>query len=133
MAFQTPYSRELLPDEPGGGRRIVETAGYIPAKRQITDMINAGARLDAYRKGMYDYEHPSDDDGYTIDPTRGPNFDLADAYRLGKEAGARLDKATKEAVATAEAESKAKAEAAAEATKAKIIAEYKASLEAKNE
>lgn len=125
--FQTPYTRVVLPDEAGGGKRLVETAGYIPAQRQITDMINAGQRLDLYRKGQYDYEHPDHDDGYTVDPTRSPNFDLADAYQLGKEAGKRLDESNKKAEADKKASAEAKAKAESEALKAKIIADYEAS------
>lgn len=131
--FQTPYQREVLPDEPGGGRRLVETAGYIPAQRQITDMIMAGARLDQYRKGQYDYEHPDHDDGFTIDPTRSPNFDLADAYQLGKEASRKLAETKAKADADAKAKLESEAQAKADAEKAKIIAEYIASQTPKTE
>jgi len=64
--------------EKNHGRNKVERAGYISAKRQIESMINAGQRLEAYRKENYhfkDDEELPDEDIYSM-----PNdYDASDA------------------------------------------------------
>lgn len=83
MDFQTKYN--FKPQiEPGGGKRKVETAGYIPAEVQIRNMMVAGQRLGEYRAEMYDYGEEVSDDEAIGDPTRSPNFDLADAAQLAR-------------------------------------------------
>lgn len=81
-----------------------EKAGYIPPKVQIENMILAGERLDAYRKEMYQAE-TDDSEEPEIDPTRNPNFDLADASRISRSLEQKAEQ-----VATANAEVKIKAE-----------------------
>lgn len=80
MKFYSKYSRPPKQHEKGGGKRITESAGYIPAKKQIENIIAAGERLVAYREGMYDF--PDGKDNGFNDPSRDPNFDMADASEL---------------------------------------------------
>lgn len=82
--LQTRYALDKHVKEAGGGQSITETAGYIPAKVQIEQLIAAGARLGEYRKENYDFG-PGEEvpDDYN-DPTREANFDLADASRLAR-------------------------------------------------
>jgi len=64
------------------GPKLVETAGYIPAKIQIENMMIAGFRLDQARKLKYDYESQNEQmEAYQMDPTRRPGYDPADAIR----------------------------------------------------
>lgn len=51
----TKYKRPKPDPEVNSGEQITETAGYIPADVQITDMIQAGFRLGEYRREMYDF------------------------------------------------------------------------------
>lgn len=98
VEIMTNYLRPERRKEAGGGPRIVEASGYIPTKVQVENMMIAGQRLNDYRREQYDYsEGDSVPDDVVPDPTRNPEFDLADATRLGREANARIDKAKKEA------------------------------------
>lgn len=83
MDFQTKY--KYKPEiEKGGGKRMVETAGYIPAEIQIRNMMAAGQRLGEYRAEMYDYGDDVKEEDAIGDPTRSPNFDLSDAAQLAR-------------------------------------------------
>lgn len=84
MNFNSPYERIKQPLEAGGGPRIVETAGYIPIQAQIAQFINAGKRLEDYRK-QYDFGmgQPVPED--FIDPTKRKGFDIIDAQNLVNE------------------------------------------------
>ena len=73
------YNYKSPKGEVNSGIPIVETAGYIPAKIQIENMILAGQRLSDYRREMYDFGYDEPDDETFDDPTRHPNFDMADA------------------------------------------------------
>lgn len=55
-----------------------EQAGYIPATKQIENMILAGKRLDSSRQ-QFDFASEDEIDEDLYDPTRSGNFDLADA------------------------------------------------------
>lgn len=81
----TAFIRPEVDDfNPGGGEILVETAGYIPAEKQIIDMINAGIRLGTYRE-QFDYNDDYIDvDNVEVDPTRDPDFDQGDAIILMK-------------------------------------------------
>ena len=74
-----------------------ETAGYIPADKQIEMFIQAGRRLDQARKEQYDFaegeEVPED---VVVDPTRSGSFDLADASQLGRALGKKAESARRE-------------------------------------
>jgi hypothetical protein len=91
MKFYTKWSRPVKIYSKSGGKRITETKSFIPAKQQIENMILAGQRLSAFRTGMYDFG-PNDKIDYDyIDPTRNPNFDLADASRIKAEITAKME------------------------------------------
>jgi hypothetical protein len=72
------------------GSTITEQAGYIPPRIQIENMINAGKRLDQYRKEMYDFPPDAEVPDDFEDPTRNPGFDMADATKLAREIRTRL-------------------------------------------
>lgn len=74
--------RTIFPREKNTGELKVETSGYIPAKNQIETLIQAGMRLSEYRREAYDFGHGEPVDDNYVDPTRSPNFDLADAHEL---------------------------------------------------
>lgn len=98
MKFQTKYSRKEFSKtyEKGGGKRMVETAGYIPAKQRIENMIMAGQRLALARKELYDFDGEVDEN--FEDPTRRPGYDLADAFQDNEKVKIRLKNAKKEQI-----------------------------------
>lgn len=110
MEFYTQWNRPPVKElEMNDGETITEVQGYIPAKKQIENLLTAGARLSAYRRELYDFG-PGDEvpEGFE-DPTRSPNFDMADASALGEAVERRLRaqaKAAKEAVAKEQASSR---------------------------
>lgn len=92
MKFKTQYNTKPSPPELGGGEKLVETAGYIPAHKQIENLLMAGQRLFAARTEMYDFPYGEIDEDFN-DPTRSGNFDLADATQISlqMEAKARAE------------------------------------------
>jgi len=69
---------------------LTESAGYLPSKVQIENLIQAGKRLVQWRKEQYDFPEDQDVDESFEDPTRRPGYDLADASRDGAAVAARL-------------------------------------------
>jgi len=69
---------------------LTESAGYLPSKVQIENLIQAGRRLMQWRKEQYDFPEDSDVDESFEDPTRRSGYDLADASRDGAAVAARL-------------------------------------------
>lgn len=67
----------------------VEKAGYVPNERKISDMIQAGIRLQLAHAPEYDI---SDDSDPAVDPTRKPGIDLAEASILHRQARHRIRK-----------------------------------------
>lgn len=51
--FHTKWERRYNPPKTIVGERVVETAGYIPLKKRIENMIAAGQQLQAIREEMY--------------------------------------------------------------------------------
>lgn len=82
MIFQTHYTHTKSPGETNLGKRLVEKAGYIPAKDRIENMILAGQRLIEHRMSMYDFDSNKELDESFYDPTRSKNFDMADAFQM---------------------------------------------------
>nr|QJB19359.1 MAG: hypothetical protein [Microvirus sp.] len=82
MLFQTRYNHQKSIPEVNLGKRLVEKAGYIPAKDRIENMILAGQRLIEHRMSMYDFESNKELDESYYDPTRSKNFDMADAFQM---------------------------------------------------
>lgn len=90
MKFNTKYERMREGGEVNTGKTRVEVSGYVPAKKTIESLILSGKRLVEARKEAYEFENgmlvPDD----YIDPTRNPNFDLADATALDRETKIKL-------------------------------------------
>ena len=86
MKFKTQHNTKPSPPEIGGGEKLVETAGYIPAYKQIENLLMAGKRLVSYRE-QYDFTGEIDED--FNDPTRNGNFDLADATQINLQMEAK--------------------------------------------
>jgi len=86
----TQYRRPPKRPEKMDPLTLTESAGYLPSKVQIENLIQAGRRLVAYRKEMYDFPEDSDVDESFEDPTRRPGYDLADASRDRADVTARL-------------------------------------------
>jgi len=96
MQFQTQYTHKSSPPETNSGKTLVERAGYISAQKRIENMILAGQRLVDYRKSQFDFEGDKIDFDFN-DPTRNPNFDMADASQLKYQAEANLAARAKKA------------------------------------
>ena len=89
MIYQVHFQKPLVDDlEINSGELITEQAGYIPPKKQIEDMINAGRRLSDSR-GQYDWQDGNVDEE-ADDPTRRSNYDMADAFQDKLAANNRL-------------------------------------------
>lgn len=75
MELYTKYERPPKKAEKGGGKVVVERAGYIPAKARIEAMINAGKRLVSARAKQYHFGFGEEIDEDFTDPTVSPAFD----------------------------------------------------------
>jgi hypothetical protein len=95
MQFKMSFRKGEEKLEENHGERITESAGYIPAKIQIENMILAGKRLADYRSEMYDYESDEEDDDEMMDPTRRPGYDMVDAQRDAEMLERRIKNAKK--------------------------------------
>lgn len=89
MEFCTKHKRPKSDAEKGGGRRITETAGYIPMEVQINNLIRAGQKLKRSREEQYDFPDGKVVEDF-LDVTRSPNFDMADAFQIQREVKARI-------------------------------------------
>ncbi len=65
--------------ERNDGPTIVERDGYRSVEDQVMELVNAGELLREQRRGLYDFESEEDVDDALEDPTRTPNYDMADA------------------------------------------------------
>lgn len=88
-SFYTPFVKASRKGEENSGELKVETAGYIPAKMQIENILDAGRRLENYRKENYDFQPGEQEYDFPI-PDRTPNFDMADASQIASETEFRL-------------------------------------------
>lgn len=79
--FYTQYRRPEKQPEVLGGEVLVEREGYVPAKEQIEGMFMAGRRLVAGR-GYFEFPPEGEIPEDYQDPTRDPNFDMADASQM---------------------------------------------------
>lgn len=122
--FQTKYERKPTIPEKNGMPSKTEKIGYIPPKIQIENMILAGQRLADSRRGYEFAENEEIPEDY-IDPTRNPNFDLADASEMHYAVTERMrqSKAEKEAAEAQEKALQAEKEAAKAAEKKAISEE----------
>lgn len=93
MEIRSRYKCPPVPgEEPGKGKRMVETGGYIPPEVQIEEMIFAGRRLGEYRKENYDFGADEEIPDDYVDPTRSPGFDMADASAIKSDLKTRLQR-----------------------------------------
>lgn len=67
----------------------VELGGYVDPRTQIEAFFEAGKRLTAGRREMYDLPDGKYH-GEPMDPTRSPNFDRADASMINNACMERL-------------------------------------------
>lgn len=90
--FKTHYNYKdfTKKTDPIGGEKLVEKAGYIPAKQRIEALLYAGQRLKVARAELYDFRDGEEVDEDYFDPTRSRGFDPADATQMmnGLEANA---------------------------------------------
>lgn len=84
MKFNTPYEHKAERGEVNNGKYLVEIGTYQSAEKLIKSFINAGQVIAGTRAGSYDFEDGVDD-GRAPDPTRRPDFDLADYTRIQQE------------------------------------------------
>lgn len=98
------YNRPEFKGEPGGGKQITESAGYIPIRVQVENMIIAGERLGEFRREKYDFgEGMEVPDDVSPDPTRSASFDMADASTLARNLKSSLKAQAAEAKRKADA------------------------------
>ena len=64
-----------------GGKNIVEIGTYVRADKLIKSFVNAGKVVGSSRQIAYDFPDGVDD-GRSPDPTRRPDFDLADFSQI---------------------------------------------------
>lgn len=91
--YKTPLNASTYQKFPefNSGKKLVETAGYIPAQKRIENLMLAGQRLVAHRMELYDCPAGENfDDTLPCDPTRSGDFDLADGTQLAHGVNARL-------------------------------------------
>lgn len=90
VVFNTPFNRIKVrpvdaPDvtDPEGQvverTNVTESAGYRSVEQQINAAIQAGELLMEQRRLVYDFEAGLEVPDDAEDPTRAPNYDLADA------------------------------------------------------
>lgn len=83
MRFVTAYNRVRPLGEFNDGPSLVDTAGYVPARKLIESYMRAGHNLAAARAaGEYDFPAAETVDESFFDPTRQSGFDFGDAAEL---------------------------------------------------
>lgn len=101
-----PYSKAnpppIMAEPPGSLETLTETAGYMPAKIRIENLINAGARLDQYRREAYDFGPDStENDEETFQaPERSYGFDPSDGSIIEHNLKTRLQERSRQRSAT---------------------------------
>lgn len=93
--LQTRYSLDKHQAESGGGEKLVETQGYIPADVQIEQLIGAGVRLDNYRKEAYDFGPGEEVPDDFVDPTRKKGIDLAEVSAIARVVRSNMQESLK--------------------------------------
>lgn len=94
MEFYTKWNRPKSDAEKGGGKKVVETAGYITVKQQVDNLMIAGDQLESYRRAKYRYDFEDEDsiDENYHDPTRDPGFDITDVTEADAAVTQRIEK-----------------------------------------
>ena len=60
-------------EQPTDAPSLVDTKGYLPLRKQVERLVLAGAQLESFRKGFYDYDEDYNGDIITS-PFDDPNF-----------------------------------------------------------
>lgn len=81
-----PIKGEVMSDE------TQTVQAFMPLIDQIREMEIAGARLDGFKLGLYDWNDSEDVDLDAEDPTRDPGFDLEVASAIGYKVGQSIRK-----------------------------------------
>lgn len=87
--YNTPKDRRLSPDETGFSPSKVSIEGYLPAKIQIERLINAGQRLNEWRRDFMfamNEEVPEDN----LNPLISRNLDITDIDAIGNSVAKRI-------------------------------------------
>lgn len=124
FTYYEPFQSE---GEVNSGEDLVERV-YIDHNELIESMIFAGERLQLARKEAFDIQNEEDIENASIDPTRIPGFDLADASRISAVLASKAEAVVEEKKKAREKEEVEKSKK----LKEEIIAEYEASKEVKN-
>ena len=108
MRFVTAYNRIRPLGEFNDGPVLVDSAGYVPARKLIESYMRAGHNLAAARAaGEYDFAAGEAVDETFEDVTRAPGFDYGDAAvvaaQLSYSLHAQREAAEKAATEAAEA------------------------------
>lgn len=89
--YQRNFHKTQTTYERGGGRKLVNTAGYIPAKDQIENMILAGERLASHRQELYFEDKEKDPFKMMPSPVTRTDFDMIDAHIMANEIQNKAD------------------------------------------
>lgn len=106
MEFQTKHNRKRQPREENHGEILVETAGYLPAKKRIENLMFAGLQLKEFRMEQFDFYDNQVDEDY-FDRTRSKNFDIADLSEMRRDLEQRSKEKIKQRLAAEQAAKKA--------------------------
>uniref|UniRef100_A0AAU8B8J3 Uncharacterized protein n=1 Tax=Dulem virus 101 TaxID=3145578 RepID=A0AAU8B8J3_9VIRU len=109
MKFKTQWTCTPSKGEVNSGEVKVDPAGYLPAHVVIQNFLVAGQALNVQRAG-YDIEGDDFDFDEVEDPTRAPDYDIADASQASLAIEERLDEARAIQKAQAEEAATKKAE-----------------------
>lgn len=80
--FVTRYTTEPFKGEKNNGQYLVDPTGYIPAKRQIENMLFAGRTLDQSRLEDYDFTKGDKLEYREEFDLRSPDADFTTADKL---------------------------------------------------
>lgn len=93
--LQTHYMREERVGEIFSPETMTEQVGYLSAEKQVTRLIQAGVRLDDFRKEQYHFESEEQVTEGFFDPDLEPGYDLVDAKNDFDAAMERISNAEK--------------------------------------
>lgn len=121
--FGTQYLLPFQEQSEKPSSKTMTEMSYVPADIQVKEMLDAGARLDAYRKQRFGSELVEEGQDPEVDPTSEPGVDLVDIGKAAEAVNMRLEEQDaanrKKAVEEAEQAKKVAFDAAVEAEVAK--------------